>query len=521
MSKKGNFYITTAISYTNAVPHVGHAYEAIAADTKARFKRLDGYDVRFMTGTDDHGQKVMKSAEKLGKTPQEFVDELLPAFKDDMVDALDISYDRFIRTTDEDHHEAVKFLWKKMEESGEIYLDSYAGWYSTRDEAFYTEKEIETRADGVKISIETKTEVEWMEEESYFFKLSNYTDKLLKLYEDHPEFIQPDYRRNEIISFVKQGLRDLSISRTSFDWGVPVPGNEKHVMYVWVDALTNYLTGLGYPENKDGKMDKYWPCDTHLIGKDILRFHAVYWPAFLMSAGIELPKQIFAHGFLLHDGEKMSKSVGNVIAPSDLIERYGVEATRYVLLREGTFGQDGDLTYKGMTTRVNAELSNNLGNLAQRSLSMINKNCDGVMPKPGEFTKEDKELLAKAQDEMLPKVREHFEHMQFSKAMEVIMSVARDANSYIDEQAPWGLKKTDVERMGTVLYVLAETIRCLYIIMQPFTPKACNKLLDQLHVSPNTRDYDHISAEHAVQAGWNIPKPEGVYPRIEEKEEAK
>lgn len=520
MSKKGNFYITTAISYTNAAPHIGHAYEAIAADTKARFKRLDGFNVRFMTGTDDHGQKVMKSAEALGKTPQEFVDELLPEFKDNMTDALDISYDRFIRTTDKDHHEASQAIWKKMEENGDIYLDSYAGWYSTRDEAFYTEKEIETKPDGTKVSKETQTEVEWMEEESYFFKLSEYTDKLLKYYEEHPEFIQPDYRRNEIVSFVSQGLRDLSISRTSFDWGIPVPGNEKHVMYVWVDALTNYLTGLGYPNMDDDKMKDFWPCNTHLIGKDILRFHAVYWPAFLMSAGIELPKEIFAHGFLLHDGEKMSKSVGNVIAPSDLIGRYGVEASRYVLLREGTFGQDGDLTYPGMTTRINAELANNLGNLAQRTLSMINKNCDGKMPEPQAFTDADKALLKAAQEDMLPAVREHFEHMRFSRAMEEIMKVARDANSYIDEQAPWGLKKTDPKRMGTVLYVLAEVIRCLFIIMQPFTPKACNKLLDQLHVSPNARDFEFISAEHVVKAGWNIPKPEGVYPRIEVTEEA-
>lgn len=513
---KGNFYITTAISYPNAAPHLGHAYEAIAADTMARFKRLDGYDVYFMTGLDEHGQKVEKAAKASGKTPQQFVDSLVPDFKDDMCDRLNISYDRFIRTTDKDHIKTAQAVWKKLEANGDIYLDKYAGWYSTRDEAFYTEDDIETRVDGTKISKETKTEVEWMEEESYFFRLSNYTDKLLKLYEEKPEFIQPDYRRNEIVSFVRQGLKDISVSRTSFDWGIDVPGNENHIMYVWIDALANYLTPFDYPEDGNGKLKKFWPCNIHLIGKDIIRFHAVFWPAFLMSAGVEVPRQIFGHGFLLSNGEKMSKSLGNVIAPKDLITKYGVEQTRYVLLREATFGQDVDLSYQGMTARINADLANNLGNLAQRTLSMINKNCEGRLPDTKNIQDVDKELLRKVHEEILPSIRSDFERLQFSRAQEKIMAVARDANSYIDEQAPWTLKKTDPERMNTVLYVLAEVIRCLGIIMQPFTPEACAKLLSQMNVAEDERDFSFIDASHSLKAGTDIPKPEGVFPRIEE-----
>jgi len=513
---KGNFYITTAISYTNSVPHIGHAYEAIAADVMARFKRFDGYEVYFLTGTDDHGQKVDQSAKKAGKTPKQFVDELLPAFKDDMCDKLNVSYNRFIRTTDADHEETAKKLWIKMEENGDIYLDKYSGWYSVRDEAFYAEDEVETLPNGTKRSKESKTEVEWMEEESYFFRLSNYTDRLLKLYSDHPEFIQPDSRRNEIVSFVKQGLKDFSISRTSFDWGVPVPGNDKHIMYVWVDALANYISALGYPEDKNGMMKKFWPCNVHLIGKDIIRFHTVFWPAFLLSAGVELPRQVFAHGFLLANGEKMSKSLGNGMVPSDLINKYGVEATRYVLLREGTFGQDVDLSYQGMTARINADLANNFGNLAQRTLSMINKNCDGKLPHAGELQEVDKELLSKVHKEMLHSVRSDFDKLQFGRAQEKIMAVARDANAYIDEQSPWTLKKTDPERMNTVLYVLAEVIRCLGIIMQPFTPESMDKLLSQMNVAKNERDFIFIDASKALKAGVELPKPEGVFPRIEE-----
>jgi len=518
MSEK-NFYITTAISYTNGVPHIGHAYEAIAADVMARFKRLDGYDVFFSTGTDEHGQKVEKAAEDAGKSPYEFASELSNLFED-MCKSFNISYDRFIRTTDEDHKNAAQDIWKKMEANGDIYLDKYAGWYSTRDEAFYTDDEITTLADGSKISTDTKTELEWVEEESYFFRLSNYTDKLLKLYEDNPEFMSPEFRKNEIVNFIKQGLRDLSISRTSFSWGIPVPDNDKHIMYVWVDALTNYLTSLGYPDMAADKFKKFWPCDIHLIGKDIVRFHAIFWPAFLISAGIDLPKKVYGHGFLLSNGEKMSKSLGNVIAPKDLIDKYGVEQTRYVLMREVSFGQDGDLTYSSMTARINAELANNIGNLVQRSLSMINKNCEAKIPEQGELQTVDKELLNKACNEMLPKIRKEFENMQFSRAIEIFVKLAHDANIYIDEQAPWKLKKENPARMKTVLYVLAEVSRNLALIIQPFTPNATAKILDQLMVKKDERDFSFIGEKHSLKAGIELPKPQGAFPRIIDSEAA-
>jgi methionyl-tRNA synthetase len=508
-----SFYITTAISYVNAAPHIGHAYEAIGADVMARFKRLDGYDVYFLTGTDEHGQKVEKSAKAAGKSPQQFADEIAALFSG-MCDSLDVSYDQFIRTTADFHKKACQDIWQKMEANGDIYLNKYAGWYSTRDERFYTEDELTSLPDGKKISTETKTEVEWMEEESYFFKLSAYTERLLKLYEDQPDWIQPAFRKNEVVSFVKQGLHDLSISRTTFDWGVPVPGNDRHIMYVWVDALANYISALGYPDVNAEKFKKYWPCDVHLIGKDIIRFHAVYWPAFLMSAGLPLPKRIFGHGFLLTSGEKMSKSLGNVIAPKDLIAKYGVDAARYVLMREATFGQDGDISYELMTNRVNAELANNLGNLVQRTLSMIGKNCEGKVPEPGLLEDADKALLQKAGQEMLVQVRGEFEKMQFSRAIEEFISVSHAANLYIDEQAPWTLKKTNPARMATVLYVLAEVIRNLGLIIQPFTPTASQKMLDQVAVPANERSFAFIGEAHALKAGTPLPAPSGVFPRI-------
>lgn len=510
-----SFYITTAISYVNAAPHIGHAYEAIGADVMARFKRLDGFDVYFLTGTDEHGQKVEKSAQAAGKSPQEFVDEISTLFSD-MCKSMNVSYDQFIRTTTDFHKKASQAIWKKMEENGDIYLNKYAGWYSTRDERFYTEDELTALPNGKKISTETKTEVEWMEEESYFFRLSTYTDKLLKLYETQPDWVQPEFRKNEVVSFVKSGLRDLSISRTTFDWGVQVPGNDKHIMYVWVDALTNYISALGYPDLNAEKFKEYWPCDVHLIGKDIIRFHAVYWPAFLMSAGLPLPKRVFGHGFLLTSGEKMSKSIGNVIAPKDLIEKYGVDQSRYALMREATFGQDGDISYALMTNRINAELANNLGNLVQRTLSMINKNCEAKVPTPGILEDVDKALLQKAGQEMLIAVRGEFEKMQFSKAIEEFITVSHAANMYIDEQAPWTLKKTNPARMATVLYVLAEVIRNLGLIIQPFTPVAAQKILDQVAVGASDRDFSFIGEAHALKARTALPAPAGVFPRIVE-----
>ncbi|MDO5750999.1 MAG: methionine--tRNA ligase [Rothia sp. (in: high G+C Gram-positive bacteria)] len=506
------YYITTAISYPNGNPHIGHAYETIAADVMARFKRLDGYNVRFMTGTDEHGQKMQTTAEKQGKTAKQLADENSARFKA-MNDSLNISYDRFIRTTDPDHYAASQAIWKRMEENGDIYLDKYAGWYSVRDEAYYAEDETEVRSDGQRYAISTGTEVEWTEEESYFFRLSKYGDKLLELYAQEG-YVYPESRRNELISFVKGGLNDLSISRTTFDWGVPVPGNDKHVMYVWVDALTNYLTGLGYPDVDSELFTTYWPADLHLIGKDITRFHSIYWPAFLWSAGLELPKKVFGHGFLLVNGEKMSKSVGNVVDPADLVNAFGLDQVRFFLMREVSFGQDGSYSAEAIKNRINSDLANNLGNLAQRSLSMVAKNCDSRVPTPGEFTAEDRAILDAAAG-LYEQVRADFEEQAFHRALDRIWPVLADTNAYFADQAPWALRKNgELERMATVLYVTLEVVRQVTILLQPVMPDSTAKLLNLLGVDESARDFASLSA--ALVAGTELPAPEPVFPRYEE-----
>lgn len=506
------YYITTAISYPNGNPHIGHAYETIAADVMARFKRLDGFDVRFMTGTDEHGQKMQTTAEKQGKTAKELADENAARFKA-MNDALGISYNRFIRTTDTDHYRASQALWKRMEENGDIYLDKYAGWYSVRDEAYYAEDETELR-DGQRYAISTGTEVEWTEEESYFFRLSKYADKLLELYTTEG-YVFPESRRNELISFVKNGLNDLSISRTTFDWGVPVPGNDRHVMYVWVDALTNYLTGLGYPDTEGELFTKYWPADLHLIGKDITRFHSIYWPAFLWSAGLPLPKRVFGHGFLLVNGEKMSKSVGNVVDPADLVAAFGLDPVRFFLMREVSFGQDGSYSAEAIKNRINSDLANNLGNLAQRSLSMVAKNCEGQVPAPGEFTDADRKILGEAAALYEP-VRADYEEQAFHRALERIWGVLADCNAYFAEQAPWALRKSgQVERMSTVLYVTLEVVRQVAVLMQPVMPSSTAQLLDLLGV-PKGDKRQFSALPDALVAGTELPAPFPVFPRYEE-----
>lgn len=505
------FYITTAISYPNGNPHIGHAYETIAADVLARFKRLDGFDVRFMTGTDEHGQKMQTTAEKLGKTAKELADENSARFKA-MNDALNISYDRFIRTTDPDHYVASQAIWKRMEENGDIYLGKYAGWYSVRDEAYYAEDETEVR-DGQRYAIATGTEVEWTEEESYFFRLSKYGDKLLELYANEG-YVYPESRRNELISFVKGGLNDLSISRTTFDWGVPVPGNDKHVMYVWVDALTNYLTGLGYPDTENELFTKYWPADLHLIGKDITRFHSIYWPAFLWSAGIELPKRVFGHGFLLVNGEKMSKSVGNVVDPANLVDAFGLDAVRFFLMREVSFGQDGSYSEESIINRINSDLANNLGNLAQRSLSMVAKNCGGAVPEHGEFAEADRKILDEAAALYEP-VRADFDEQAFHRALERIWTVLADTNAYFAEQEPWTLRKNgELDRMNTVLYVTLEVVRQVALLLQPVMPDSTAKLLTLLGV-PEGESRQFAALGTALVPGTELPAPAPVFPRYE------
>ena len=509
------FYVTTAIDYPNGAPHIGHAYEKVNADAVARFKRLDGFDVRFLTGTDVHGLKMAQTAESEGITTEALADRNSNTFCA-MQERLGGSFDRFIRTSDPDHIDASIEIWKRMDAAGDIYLDSYSGWYSVRDERFYTDDELETRADGSKYSLETGTPVTWTEEQTYFFRLSAYTERLLAHYEAHPEFIGPDVRRNEVVSFVSGGLRDLSISRTTFDWGVPVPEHPDHVMYVWVDALTNYLTGVGFPDTDSVSFRKYWPADLHIIGKDIIRFHAVYWPAFLMSAGIELPRRVFAHGFINVKGEKMSKSVGNVVDPIQLADEFGVDAVRYFLLREVPFGQDGSYSEESIIGRINADLANEFGNLAQRSLSMVNKNLDARVPEPGAFSDADRELLALA-DELLPKVRAHFDVPAMHLALEAIWQMLGAANRYFSAQEPWVLRKSeaaaDQERFRTALYVTLEVVRIAALLVQPVMPTSAAKLLDLLGQPDSARDFSAVAVR--IAPGTDLPAPTGVFPRYQ------
>ncbi|MGQ9370298.1 methionine--tRNA ligase [Azospirillum sp. A39] len=511
MAGSKTYYLTTPIYYVNDVPHIGHAYTTLACDVLARFMRLDGYEVKFLTGTDEHGQKVEKSAQAAGVAPQAFTDRVSQNFRD-LVELMNFSNDDFIRTTEPRHVEAVQALWKRLQENGEIYLGSYAGWYSVRDEAFYGEDELSDGPDGKKIA-PTGAECEWVEEPSYFFRLSAWQDRLLAFYEANPDFILPPGRRNEVMSFVKSGLKDLSISRTAFSWGIPVPGDDKHIMYVWLDALTNYITAVGYPETGAGSdYAKFWPADLHMVGKDILRFHTVYWPAFLMGAGLQPPKRVFAHGWWTIEGQKMSKSLGNVIAPETLVRTYGLDQTRYFLLREVAFGKDGDFSHAAMVQRINGELANGYGNLVQRSLSMIGKNCGGAVPEPQPFTDADRALLSAAHG-LLDAVRAEFREQAFHRALDAIWRVVDDANRYIDEQAPWALKKTDPARMATVLYVLAETIRHLAIMTQPVMPDASARILDQLGQGADARGFDRLGQGGALRPGTPLPAPQGVFPR--------
>ncbi len=492
------FYITTAISYPNGPPHIGHAYEAIAADVIARFQRSLGREVRFQTGTDEHGLKMAQAARAEGVEPADFSHKMSGLFQD-MCDRLEISYDRFIRTSEPEHHRASQAIWTAMEEKGDLYLGRYEGWYSVRDEAFYDDSELSPGEGGEKLSPQG-TPVEWTAEESWFFRLSAYGERLLDHYASSPDFIRPDSRRNEVLRFVEGGLSDLSISRTSFDWGVPVPASDGHVMYVWLDALTNYITGLGYPDQSED-WRRFWPADVHLIGKDVVRFHAVYWPAFLMSAGLELPRQIYGHGFLLSRGEKMSKSIGNVVDPMVLANRFGVDAVRYFLMREVPFGQDGSYSAQAIVNRVNAELANSFGNLAQRTLSMIFKNLDGIIPPPGEQA-EDSDLLRQV-DQAVAELTARFEDLAFSLGLEAWMSAVFACNVYVDAAAPWALRKTDPERMTAVLGTLVAAIRKLAEAVVPVIPTSAQGLVE------------FIDSGRTAPIGQPVP----LFPRLELDEE--
>lgn len=505
------FYITTAISYPNGKPHIGHAYEAIAADVIARFQRLKGRRVRFQTGTDEHGLKMARKAEEQSRTPADLADEMSGYFRA-MCDALNVSYDRFIRTSEPDHHRASQAIWQAMEAAGDLYLDRYEGWYSVRDEAYYDESELVAAEDGTKLSPQG-TPVEWTVEESWFFRLSKYEGQLLELLKT-PGFLEPASRRNEMIAFVEQGLRDLSVSRTSFDWGVKVPGSDGHVMYVWVDALTNYLTGLGYPDD----MGDFWPASLHLIGKDIVRFHTIYWPAFLMSANLPVPQKVFGHGFLLNRGQKESKSLGNVTDPVELAERFGVDALRYFLIREVAFGQDGSYSPEAIVQRANGELGNAFGNLAQRTLGFIAKNLDGYLPAIGGHDAADAALFEAVNRAITSDIPQAFETLALQQAVEAWLQAVFACNAYIDAQAPWTLRKTDPERMETVLATLYICIAQLAVAISPVIPASSAKLLDMLGVPEDLRNLEGIRSHWyspLAESDYHLAAPTPLFPRLE------
>ena len=514
MAGKAPFYVTTAISYVNGPPHLGHAYEAISTDVIARFKRLDGHRVHFLTGTDEHGQKVAKTAREHGEEPAAFCARIADEFRQ-MTEMLNISNDDFIRTTEARHVKASQAIWTQIMDAGDIYLGQYAGWYAMRDEAFYGEDELE-KGEGGKLVAPSGAEVEWLEEPSYFFKLSAYGDKLLEFYDENPDFILPHTRRNEVVSFVRQGLQDLSVSRTNVRWGVPVPGDSKHVMYVWLDALTNYMTAVGYPELDSAPFQTFWPADLHVIGKDIVRFHAIYWPAFLMSAGIAPPKRVFGHGFLNIEGQKMSKSLGNVITPKAMIDEFGLDQMRYFLMREVSYGNDGSFTKESLVNRINADLANDLGNLAQRVLTLIHRNCEASAPQPGELGEADI-ALQQAAENALTSMREAMELQAIHRMLEAVWAVVGKANRYVDAQAPWALRENDPARMNTVLYVLADVIRILGLYAQSIVPDAAARLLDQLSVPKDERLFAHIG-DH-LTPGINIPEPSPIFPRYVDQED--
>jgi methionyl-tRNA synthetase len=507
MSSGDAFYVTTPIYYVNDVPHVGHAYTTLACDTIARFARLDGRRVWFLTGTDEHGQKVEKAAAAAEVAPQAFTDRVSQRFRE-LAERMQISHDDFIRTTEDRHKVGVQALWRELVRRDQIYLGTYAGWYSVRDESFYAESELD---DGLAPS---GAPVEWVEEPSYFFRLSAWQEPLLRHYAEHPEFILPATRRNEVVRFVEGGLQDLSVSRTSFRWGIPVPDDPDHVIYVWLDALTNYMTALGFPDTDATRYRTFWPADVHVVGKDILRFHAVYWPAFLLAAGLAPPRRVFAHGWWTNEGQKISKSLGNVIDPLQLIEEYGLDQTRYFLLREVPFGNDGDFSHSAMISRMNRDLANDYGNLVQRVLALVQRNCAGRLPEPGDLTDGDHDLL-EAAERILDEVRKAMAGQALSRALEAIFELVGTANRYVDAQAPWALRKSDPARMATVLYVLAETIRRLALLSQAFLPDASARILDQLAVAAEARTLAHCRDSSAMlRPGTPLPAPTGVFPRF-------
>jgi len=511
MSK--NFYITTPIYYPSGKPHMGHAYSSIVADIFARFKRLQNYNVLFLTGTDEHGQKIQKEAKKNNKDPKIFCDEISETFRS-LTKILNLSNDDFIRTTEKRHHQSVIEIWNRLVDSGDIYLDKYSGWYSVSDEAFYDEDEVEDNS-GKKISISSGSPVEWVEEESYFFKLSAWTVKLLEFYKKNPNFILPTSRKNEVVKFVEKGLKDLSISRTSFTWGIPVPKNKKHVIYVWLDALTNYISALNFPEVENKKYKDFWPADIHIIGKDILRFHAVFWPAFLLAAKLPLPKRVFGHGWILSDDKKMSKSLGNILDPIEIIEKYGIDQLRYYLVKEVSLGNDGSISLDNLKNCINNDLANNYGNLCQRVFSFIKKNCNNRIPFSSKLNDSDKKLLNDLKNS-LPNLISLMNTQELNEYIKTVVGFSFDANKYFNDSEPWAVKKNDPERMNAILFTIVEQIKNISILLNPIIPNATNKVLSMINITTENISIDKIKDNNILNNKKEIDNLEILFTKIED-----
>ena len=511
--KSENFFITTPIYYPSGNPHMGHAYSSIIADILSRFKKLEGFDVFFLTGTDEHGLKIQREAEKNNKDPQSFCDDLSKNFKD-LTKTLNLSNNDFIRTTEKRHYKSVSEIWNRLLSSGDIYLSKYSGWYSVSDEAFYDEDEI-LSDNGKKTAKSSGSKVEWIEEESYFFKLSAWENKLLDHYKNNPGFIKPDTRKNEVINFVKKGLKDLSISRTSFSWGIPVPKDKKHVIYVWLDALTNYISALNFPNTNDELYKKYWPATIHIIGKDILRFHAIYWPAFLMAAKIQLPLRVYGHGWILSGEKKMSKSFGNILDPLEIISKYGIDQLRYYLIKEVSIGNDGNISLENLKNSINNDLANNYGNLCQRVFSFIDKNCNNRIPEPSNLSIEDNKLLDNLKNQV-PKLIVDINNQELNNYLKKVITFSFDANKYFNDMQPWSLKKTDLSRMNTILFTIVEQIRNISILLNPIIPIATTKILDSINLESINRTISSISKTNVFNHNTEINKTSILFNKVED-----
>ena len=509
---KKNFYITTPIYYPSGKPHMGHAYSSIVADIFARFKRIEGYKVLFLTGTDEHGQKIQKEAEKNKKDPKEFCDELSDKFRS-LTKTLNLSNDDFIRTTEKRHFDSVNEIWNRLVESGDIYLDKYSGWYSVSDEAFYDNDEIEKK-EGKSVSKSSGSLVEWVEEESYFFKLSKWTSKLLEFYKKNEKFILPESRKNEVVRFVEKGLKDLSISRTSFSWGIPVPKNKKHVIYVWLDALTNYISALNFPDTNNTKYKEFWPADVHIIGKDILRFHTIYWPAFLLAAKLPLPKRVFGHGWILSDEKKMSKSLGNILDPLEIIDRYGIDQLRYYLIKEVSLGNDGSISMENLKNCINNDLANNYGNLCQRVFSFIKKNCNNKIPKQNKFTKNDIKLIENLRKKV-PRLIELINEQKLNEYIKIVVNFSFEANKYFNDSEPWTVKKNDPERMNTILFTITEQIKNISILLYPIIPQSTQKVLNNMNITMKDLSIKNISNEKIFKHDKELKDLDILFNKIE------